>query len=203
MPHFKTYCTKRIVTGDFATPLWQSVLDFEENHPEILRAVENKIVKTRIEGKDVEVITNVWLFAGDFDAFINFIRDMYVAEGKEEFFTPGLNGFGISESSIALVPLKTLAKDEISQIVVKQPHPLPKIRSQLSNRNFLTFVEDDFPDVDINLSNNSFTLPLTEAVKIAEQILRIAKHHGELVSLDQKPNNGSSSSDVVFAESTA
>jgi len=193
MPHFKTYCTKRIVTGDFATPLWQSVLDFEENHPEILRAVENKIVKTRIEGKDVEVVTNVWLFAGDFNAFISFIRDMYVAEGKEKFFTPGLNGFGISESSIALVPVKTLAEDEISQIVVKLPHPLPKIRSQLSSRNFLTFVEDDFPDVDIALSNNSFTLPLTEAVKLAEQILRIANYHGESFSLDQNPNSGSSS----------
>ena len=189
MTHFKTYCTKRILKPDLNQPrcVWKSALDFSEDHPEKLRAVESKIVKTRMDGADVDVLTNVWLFAGTFEEFIAFTKELYIEAGLEEYFTPGENGYGISESAIALVPVKAVADNAI----LKEPIPMPKIRSQLSSRNFLTFCEDDFPDVDISLSNNSFTLPLTEAVKLAEQILRIAKHHGELVSVDQKPNNGS------------
>ena len=200
MPHFKTYCTKRVITDMYAYPLgvWDSVREFESEHPEKLRAVESKIVKTHVGGKDVDVLTNIWLFAGDFDEFKEFVRGFYVAKGREEYFTPGKNSFAISESAVALVPIDADCDCDLSK-----PHPMPKIRSQLSTRNWLTFCEDDFPDVDINLSNNSFTLPLTEAIKLAEQILRIAIHHGELVSLHQKPNKSSPSSDVVFAESTA
>ena len=189
MPHFKTYCTKRILTDQIHFPrsVWKSALEFCESHPEKLRAVESKIVKTRMDEVDVDVMTNVWLFSGSFKEFIAFTKNLYIQAGLEEYFTPGENGYGISESAIALVPVKAVADNAI----LKEPIPMPKIRSQLSSRNFLTFCEDDFPDVDIALSNNSFTLPLTEAVKLAEQILRIAKHHGELVSVDQKPNNGS------------
>ena len=188
MSHFKTYCTKRVVgeSSDYPLGVWKSVREYESLHPEKLRAVESKIVKTHVDGKDVDVLTNVWLFAGDFDEFKNFVHQFYIEAGIEKHFTPGKNSYAISESAVALVPMNADMDCDLSS-----PHPLPKIRSQLSARNFLTFVEDDFPDVDISLSNNSFTLPLTEAVKLAEQIIRIAKHHGEFVSLDQKPNNGS------------
>ena len=200
MPHFKTYCTKRVIdeNSDYPLGVWKSVREYESSHPEKLRAVESKIVKTHVNGKDVDVLTNVWLFAGDFGEFKDFVHQFYIEAGIENLFTPGKNSYAISESAVALVPMNADMDCALSR-----PHPLPKIRSQLSARNWLTFCEDDFPDVDINLSNNSFTLPLTEAIKLAEQIMRIAKHHGELVSLHQKPNKSSPSSDVVFAESTA
>lgn len=205
MPHFKTYCTKRVVgeSSDFPKKIrypltvWSSVREYENSHPEKLRAVESKMIKTHVDGKDVNVLTNVWLYAGDFDEFKAFVHQFYIDAGLEKYFTPGRNSYAISESAIALVPV-----DADKECDLSQPIPMPKIRSQLSSRNFLTFCEDDFPDVDIALSNNSFTLPLTEAVKLAEQILRIANHHGELVSLDQKPNNGSDFSSAL-ADKTA
>ena len=196
MSHFKTYVTKRVITDNYTHPLgvWDIVRDYESAHPEKLRAVESKVIRSHIAGEDVDVLTNVWLYAGDFDEFKEFVRSFYVQKGREEYFTPGKNSFAISESAVALVPIDADCDCDLSK-----PHPMPKIRSQLSARNWLTFCEDDFPDVDINLSNNSFTLPLNEAIKLAEQIMRIAEHHGH----NQKPNKSSPSSDVVFADFTA
>ena len=65
------------------------------------------------------------------------------------------------------------------------------MRTQLASPNFVTHVADDFPDVDINLSNNSFTMPLNEAVKMAKQILHIADFHDKDI---QKSENKSSAS---------
>ena len=195
MSHFKTYVTKRVITDDYNHPLgvWDIVREYESAHPEKLRAVESKVIRSHIAGEDVDVLTNVWLYAGDFNEFKEFVRGFYVQKDRVDYFTPGKNSYALSESAVALVPIDADCECDLSK-----PHPMPKIRSQLSSRNFLTFCEDDFPDVDIALSNNSFTLPLTEAIKLAEQIMRIAEHHGH-----QKPKKSSPSSDVVFADSTA
>jgi len=183
MRHFKTYCTSRIIRDcDPVFTLWSRVIDFEKCNPNILRRVEHQVIKTLINNETADVLVHVWLFAGSLKEFVQFVRDQYEAEGMLQYFTPGGNGYEIREAAIALTP------------VGKEPslisaYPLPKIRTQLAAPNFLTHCEDDFPDVDVNLSNNSFTLPLNEAVKLANQILRIADFHD---SYDQKSANKSS-----------
>tara|TARA_R100001594_G_scaffold150205_2_gene210519 strand:- start:135 stop:728 length:594 start_codon:yes stop_codon:yes gene_type:complete len=175
MPHFKTYFTKRLVKENFkeiSAPLFASVKKFEEAYPEILRRVEKRFILSCSDGKEVEISNNVWLYAGNFSEFVNFVRSFYVKADLLEHFTPGTNDYVICESAIAMVPLDM----NIDHFL--DPVPLPKIRSHLASPNFFTFASDDWPDVDVALSNNSFTLPLTEAVKLAEQIRKIADYHG-------------------------
>ena len=175
MNHFNTFVTARVLKDEedaiYKYKIWPVVLDYIADNPHILKSIDQRITKKRVGNKDVNVITNLMLFAGTFEEYV-------------DDFTPGSDGYEIRESAIALAPV-----GEESKLI--EPIAVPKVRTQLASPNFVTHVADDFPDVDINLSNNSFTMPLNEAVKMAKQILHIADFHDKDI---QKSENKSSAS---------
>ena len=174
MNHFKTFVTARVLKDEedaiYKFKIWPVVLDYIADNPHILKSIDQRITKKRVGDKDVNVITNLMLFAGDLKGFVTLVESFYKELGYQDNFTPGSDGYEIRESAIALAPV-----GEESKLI--EPIAVPKVRTQLASPNFVTHVADDFPDVDINLSNNSFTMPLNEAVKMAQQILHIADFH--------------------------
>ena len=186
MNHFNTFVTARVLKDDddsiYKYKIWPVVLNFIVDHPHILKSVQQKIITKRVGDKDLKVLTNIMLFAGDLKGFVTLVEWFYKELGYLDDFTPGSDGYEIGESAIALAPV-----GEESKLI--EPIAVPKVRTQLASPNFVTHVADDFPDVDINLSNNSFTMPLNEAVKMAKQILHIADFHDKDI---QKSENKSS-----------
>ena len=182
MAHFNTFMTKRVVQDNTASlRIWGELQKYMMDYPERLQSVCSHMEEESINGKSAKVITKVYKFRGDYEEFVNFMRGFYEKADELGSFTLGLD-YEILEVEVGLVS-KQLSNFDHCAV------PMPKIRTQLAAPNFLTHCEDDFPDVDINLSNNSFTLPLNEAVKLAHQILRIADFHD---SHDQKSANKSS-----------
>jgi len=170
MTHFNTYMTKRVVNDNTASlRVWGELQKYMMDHPERLQSVCSHMGEESINGKLAKVLTKVYKFRGHYHEFVGFTRGFYERADELDHFTLG-KGFEILEVEVGLVP-KQLSNFDYCAI------PMPKIRTQLAAPNFLTHCEDDFPDVDINLSNNSFTLPLNEAIKLAHQILRIADFH--------------------------
>ena len=188
MNHFKTFVTARVLKDEedaiYKYKIWPVVLDYIADNPHILKSIDQRITKKRVGNKDVNVITNLMLFAGTFEEYVTLVKSFYEELGYLDDFTPGSDGYEIRESAIALAPV-----GEESKLI--EPIAVPKVRTQLASPNFVTHVADDFPDVDINLSNNSFTMPLNEAVKMAKQILHIADFHDKDI---QKSENKSSAS---------
>ena len=185
MNHFKTFVTARVLKDEedaiYKYKIWPVVLDYIADNPHILKSIDQRITKQRVGDKDVNVITNLMLFAGTFEEYVTLVKSFYEELGYLDDFTPGSDGYEIRESAIALAPV-----GEESKLI--EPIAVPKVRTQLASPNFVTHVADDFPDVDINLSNNSFTMPLNEAVKMAQQILHIADFHDKDI---QKSENKS------------
>ncbi len=182
MTHFNTFMTKRVVKDNTVSlRIWGELQKYMMDHPERLQSVCSHMEEESINGKSAKVLTKVYKFAGNYEQFVEFTRGFYERADELDAFTLG-NGYEILEVEVGLVS-KQLSNFDHCAV------PMPKIRTQLAAPNFLTHCEDDFPDVDINLSNNSFTLPLNEAVKLAHQILRIADFHD---SGDQKSANKSS-----------
>lgn len=180
MNHFNTFMTKRVVSDNTASlRIWGELQKYMMDYPERLQSVCSSMEEESINGKLAKVLTKVYKFRGNYEQFVEFTRGFYEKADELDAFTLG-NGYEIIEVEVGLVA-KQLSEFHCSM-------PMPKIRTQLAAPNFLTHCEDDFPDVDINLSNNSFTLPLNEAVKLAHQILRIADFHD---SDDQKSANKS------------
>ena len=188
MNHFNTFVTARVLKDEEDAiskyKIWPVVLDYIADNPHILKSIDQRITKKRVGNKDVNVITNLMLFAGTFEEYVTLVKSFYEELGYLDDFTPGSDGYEIRESAIALAPV-----GEESKLI--EPIAVPKVRTQLASPNFVTHVADDFPDVDINLSNNSFTMPLNEAVKMAKQILHIADFHDKDI---QKSENKSSAS---------
>ena len=188
MNHFNTFVTARVLKDEedaiYKYKIWPVVLDYIADNPHILKSIAQRITKKRVGNKDVNVITNLMLFAGTFEEYVTLVKSFYEELGYLDDFTPGSDGYEIRESAIALAPV-----GEESKLI--EPIAVPKVRTQLASPNFVTHVADDFPDVDINLSNNSFTMPLNEAVKMAKQILHIADFHDKDI---QKSENKSSAS---------
>ncbi|MCH2609834.1 MAG: hypothetical protein MK006_02070 [Pirellulales bacterium] len=188
MNHFNTFVTARVLKDEedaiYKYKIWPVVLDYIADNPHILKSIDQRITKKRVGNKDVNVITNLMLFAGTFEEYVTLVKSFYEELGYLDDFTPGSDGYEIRESAIALAPV-----GEESKLI--EPIAVPKVRTQLASPNFVTHVADDFPDVDINLSNNSFTMPLNEAVKMAKQILHIADFHDKDI---QKSENKSSAS---------
>ena len=188
MNHFNTFVTARVLKDEedaiYKYKIWPVVLDYIADTPHILKSIDQRITKKRVGNKDVNVITNLMLFAGTFEEYVTLVKSFYEELGYLDDFTPGSDGYEIRESAIALAPV-----GEESKLI--EPIAVPKVRTQLASPNFVTHVADDFPDVDINLSNNSFTMPLNEAVKMAKQILHIADFHDKDI---QKSENKSSAS---------
>ena len=188
MNHFNTFVTARVLKDEedaiYKYKIWPVVLDYIADNPHILKSIDQRITKKRVGNKDVNVITNLMLFAGTFEEYVTLVKSFYEELGYLDDFTPGSDGYEIRESAIALAPV-----GEESKLI--EPIAVPKVRTQLASQNFVTHVADDFPDVDINLSNNSFTMPLNEAVKMAKQILHIADFHDKDI---QKSENKSSAS---------
>ena len=186
MNHFNTFVTARVLKDEedaiYKYKIWPVVLDYIADNPHILKSIDQRITKKRVGNKDVNVITNLMLFAGTFEEYVTLVKSFYEELGYLDDFTPGSDGYEIRESAIALAPV-----GEESKLI--EPIAVPKVRTQLASPNFVTHVADDFPDVDINLSNNSFTMPLNEAVKMAKQILHIADFHDKDI---QKSENRSS-----------
>ena len=176
MNHFNTFVTARVLKDEedsiYKYKIWPVVLDYIADNPHRLQSIQQKIITRCVGDKEQKVLTNIMLFAGDLKAFVALVEWFYEELGYLDDFTPGSDGYEIRESAIALAPI-----GEESKLI--EPMAIPKVRTQLASPNFVTHVEDDFPDVDINLSNNSFTLPLNEAVKLAHQILRIADFHDD------------------------
>ena len=188
MNHFNTFVTARVLKDEedaiYKYKIWPVVLDYIADNPHILKSIDQRITKKRVGNKDVNVITNLMLFAGTFEEYVTLVKSFYEELGYLDDFTPGSDGYEIRESAIALAPV-----GEESKLI--EPIAVQKVRTQLASPNFVTHVADDFPDVDINLSNNSFTMPLNEAVKMAKQILHIADFHDKDI---QKSENKSSAS---------
>ena len=188
MNHFNTFVTARVLKDEedaiYKYKIWPVVLDYIADNPHILKSIDQRITKKRVGNKDVNVITNLMLFAGTFEEYVTLVKSFYEELGYLDDFTPWSDGYEIRESAIALAPV-----GEESKLI--EPIAVPKVRTQLASPNFVTHVADDFPDVDINLSNNSFTMPLNEAVKMAKQILHIADFHDKDI---QKSENKSSAS---------
>lgn len=180
MTHFNTFMTKRVVKDNTVNlRIWGELQKYMMDHPERLQSVCSHMEEESINGMLAKVLTKVYKFAGNYEQFVEFTRGFYERADELDAFTD--TGYEILEVEVGLVP-KQLSNFNCTL-------PMPKIRTQLAAPNFLTHCEDDFPDVDINLSNNSFTLPLNEAVKLAHQILRIADFHD---CDDQKSANKSS-----------
>ena len=188
MNHFNTFVTARVLKDEedaiYKYKIWPVVLDYIADNPHILKSIDQRITKKRVGNKDVNVITNLMLFAGTFEEYVTLVKSFYEELGYLDDFTPGSDGYEIRESAIALAPV-----GEESKLI--EPIAVPKVRTQLASPNFVTHVADDFPDVDINLINNSFTMPLNESVKMSKQILHIADFHDKDI---QKSENKSSAS---------
>ena len=113
MNHFNTFVTARVLKDEedaiYKYKIWPVVLDYIADNTHILKSIDQRITKKRVGNKDVNVITNLMLFAGTFEEYVTLVKSFYEELGYLDDFTPGSDGYEIRESAIALAPVGTVA----------------------------------------------------------------------------------------------